>query len=70
MQPPSVSFKRHRFPPEITARAVWLYVRFNLSLRAVEGILREQGIDVSYESVRRWTAKFGPQIARGLRRCE
>ena len=33
---PSINYKRHRFPPEIIAHAVWLYVRFNLSLREVE----------------------------------
>lgn len=68
MQTPSISYKRHRFPPEIIAHAVWLYVRFNLSLREVEEMLLERGIDVSYETIRRWTAKFGLQIARNLRR--
>ena len=68
MQTPSISYKRHWFPPEIIAHAVWLYVRFNLSLREVEEMLLERGIDVSYETVRRWTVKFGPEIARALRR--
>lgn len=63
-----ISYKRHRFPPEIIAHAVWLYVRFNLSLREVEEMLLERGIDVSYETVRRWMVKFGPGIARNLRR--
>ncbi|MEP3438886.1 MAG: IS6 family transposase, partial [Hoeflea sp.] len=36
MQTPDISFKRHRFPPQIVAHAVWLYLRFNLSLREVE----------------------------------
>ncbi|MGO7186281.1 IS6 family transposase, partial [Rhizobium brockwellii] len=45
-----------------------LYLRFNLSLREVDEMLVERGIDVSYETVRRWIAKFGPQIARNLRR--
>ncbi len=48
MQTLSISYKRHRFPPEIIAHAVWLYVRFNLSLREVEEMLLERGIDVSY----------------------
>ncbi|WP_299969242.1 IS6 family transposase [uncultured Roseobacter sp.] len=48
--------------------AVWLYVRFNLSLREIEEILLERGIDFSYETVRRWMVKFGPDIARNLRR--
>ena len=68
MQAQPISYKRHRFPPDIIAHAVWLYVRFNLSLREVEEMLLERGTDVSYETVRRWTRKFGPQIARNLRR--
>jgi len=63
-----LSFKRHRFPPEIISHAVWLYCRFNMSFREVEELLLERGIDVSYETIRRWVAKFGPAIARGLRR--
>ncbi|TAT73038.1 IS6 family transposase, partial [Rhizobium ruizarguesonis] len=68
MRSRDISFKRHRFPPRIVSHAVWLYLRFNLSLREVEEMLLERGIDVSYETVRRWIAKFGPQIARNLRR--
>lgn len=64
----SISYKRHRFPAQIIAHAVWLHVRFSLSLREVEEMLLERGIDMSYESIRRWTVKFGPRIARGLRR--
>lgn len=44
------------------------YCGFNLSLREVEEMLLERGIDVSYETIRRWIKKFGPAIARGLRR--
>ena len=64
----SVSYKRHRFAPEIIAHAVWLYFRFPLSLRLVEEMLLERGIVVSYETVRRWALKFGPAYARRLRR--
>jgi putative transposase len=64
----AVSYKRHRFPPEIIAHAVWLYSRFPLSLRLVEEMLLERGILVSYETVRRWALKFGPTYARRLRR--
>ena len=64
----SISYKHHRFPPEIITHAVWLYCRFNMSFREVEELLLERGIDVSYETIRRWVAKFGPAIARGLRR--
>ena len=62
-----VSYKRHRFPRELIAHAVWLYIRFNLSLREVDEMLLERGIEVSYETIRRWTLKFGPLIARNLR---
>jgi putative transposase len=64
----TVSYKRHRFPPEIIAHAVWLYFRFPLSLRLVEEMLLERSILVSYETVRRWALKFGPAYARRLRR--
>ncbi|MFK7877945.1 MAG: IS6 family transposase, partial [Paracoccaceae bacterium] len=46
---------------------VWRYVRFNLSLREVEETLLERGIDMSYETVRRWMLKFGPLRANNLR---
>jgi putative transposase len=63
-----VSYKHHRFPPEIIAHAVWLYFRFPLSLRLVEEMLLERGIVISYETVRRWALKFGPDYARRLKR--
>jgi putative transposase len=63
-----ISYKRHRFPPEIIAHAVWLCFRFPLSLRLVEEMLLERGIVVSYETVRRWALKFGTAYARRLRR--
>src|ERR1700738_1175990 len=65
----TISFARHRFPPAIIRHAVWLYLRFTLSYRDVEDLLAERGLDVSYETVRRWVLKFGPLIARRLRRC-
>jgi putative transposase len=62
-------YRRHRFPPEIILHAIWLYLRFTLSYRDVEELLAERGLDLSYETVRRWVLKFGPTIARRLRRC-
>jgi transposase-like protein len=64
----SISYKRHRFPADVIRHAVWLYFRFTLSLRDVEELLAERGIDVSYETIWCWTIKFGPQIARRLKR--
>ena len=68
MNTPAVSYKHHCFPPQIIAHAVWLYYRFPLSLRLVEEMLLERGIVVSYETIRRWGLKFGPEYARRLRR--
>ena len=62
------SYARHRFPREVIQHAVWLYFRFPLSFRDVEDLLAERGIDVSYETVRRWAMKFGLEYARKLRR--
>src|SRR5712672_2572032 len=64
-----ISYRRHRFPPAVIQHAVWLYLRFTLSYRDVEELLAERGLDISYESVRSWVLKFGPAIARALRRC-
>ena len=58
----------YRFPPEIIQQAIWLYLRFTLSLRDVEDLLAERGIMVSYETVRRWVNHFGPMIAADLRK--
>jgi putative transposase len=62
------SYRGFRFPPGIIRHAVWLYHRFPLSFREVEELLAERGIVVSYETVRQWRARFGPQYAAGLRR--
>ena len=61
MQP--ISYARHQFPPEVIQHAVWLYLRFTLSYRDVEELLAERGLDISYETVRRWVLKFGPLFA-------
>lgn len=63
-----VSYKNHRFPPQIIAHTVWLYFRFPLSLRLVEEMLLERGVIVSYETIRRWGRKLGPAYAKQLRR--
>src|SRR5712692_4747938 len=65
---PPISYARHRFPPAVIQHAVWTYLRFTLSYRDVEDLLAERGLDVSYETVRRWVLKFCPLIARKLRR--
>src|SRR5947199_3072906 len=62
-----LSYRRHRFPPPIIQRAIWLYLRLTLRYRDVEELLAERGLDISYETIRRWVLKFGPSIARRLR---
>lgn len=52
-------YRRHRFPAEIIAHAVWLYSRFPLSLRMVEDMLAAREIIVSHQTVRLWAEKFG-----------
>src|SRR3954467_3710903 len=61
------NYRRHRFPGLVIQHAVWLYLRFTLSYRAVEELLAERGLDISYETIRRWVLKFGPVFARRLR---
>ena len=61
-------YRRHRFPAEIIAHAVWLYFRFPLSLRMVEDILAARGIVVSHQTVRLWAEKFGRTFANEIRR--
>ncbi len=60
-------YRRHRFPSEIISHAVWLYHRFCLSFRDVEDILAERGVEVSYESIRQWCNRFGPDYAHRLK---
>lgn len=50
-----INFKRHRLNPQIIAHVVWLYARFNLSLREVEARMQERGVDLSSEEIRHWT---------------
>ena len=64
----SISLKRHRIPADVIRHAVWLYFRFSLGLRDVEELMAQRGIDVSYETIRCRTIKFGPLIARRLKR--
>ena len=60
-------YSRHRFHPDIIRRAVRLYFRFNLSFRDVKELMVERGVDVSYETVRRWVDKFGSTYARRIK---
>jgi putative transposase len=66
--PKSSPFKYFKTSPEIIRLAVMLYVRFPLSLRNVEDLLHERGIDVSHETVRYWWHRFGPIFAADIRK--
>lgn len=61
-------FRYFKTSPEIIRLAVMLYVRFPLSLRNVEDLLHERGIDISHETVRFWWNRFGPMFAAEIRR--
>ena len=58
-----VSYKGQRYPAEIIAHCVWLCHRFPLSFREVEELMLVRGVVVSYETIRQWCAKFGPEYA-------
>jgi len=61
-------YSRHRFHPDIIRKTIWLYFRFNLSFRDVEDMMAERGVDVSYETIRRWVDKFGLTYAKRIKR--
>lgn len=65
--PPS-PFKRFNSSPEVIRLAVMLYVKYPLSLRNVEDLLAERGIDLSHETIRYWWNRFGPMFAAHIRR--
>ena len=68
MSTATASYKGHRYPVEIINHCVWLYFRFPLSIREVEKLMLVRGVVVSYETIRRWCAKFGQAYANQLRR--
>ena len=57
----------YRFPPDVISYAVWLYYRFPLNERMVEGTAGSACIELTCETARRWTVKFGLSIARRIR---
>lgn len=61
-------FRYFKISPEIIRLAVMMYVRFSLSLRNVEDLLHERGVDVSYETIRFWWNRFGPLFAAEIRK--
>ncbi len=65
---PDSPFKRFNSSPEVIRLVVLMYVRFPLSLRNVEDLLFERGIDICHETVRFWWNRFGPMFAADIRR--
>jgi putative transposase len=63
----TISYAGYRFPPDVISYALWLYYRFPVSLRMIEELLAARGIELTYETVRRWSLKFGLGIARRIR---
>jgi putative transposase len=64
----TVDYRGYRFPPDIIARAVWLYHRLTLSVWDVEDLLAERGVTVSYDTICQWCRPFGPQFARRIKK--
>ena len=62
-----ISYRRHRFSPEVICHCVWLYYRFQLSFWDVQEMMAAQGVTVSHETIRSWCDKFGRQYARAIR---
>ncbi len=61
-------FRYFNSSPEVIRLAVMMYVRYPLSLRQVEDLLFERGIDICYETVRFWWNRFGPMFAAEIRK--
>jgi putative transposase len=61
-------FRYFKTSPEIIHLAVMMYVRYPLSLRNVEDLLHERGIEISHETVRFWWNRFGPLFAAEIRK--
>jgi len=65
---PASPFRYFNSSPEVIRLVVMMYVRFPLSLRNVEDLLAERGIDICHETVRHWWNRFGPMFAADIRR--
>ena len=68
LRKPASPFRYFNSSPEVIRLVVMMYVRFPLSLRNVEDLLFERGIDICHETVRHWWNRFGPLFAADVRR--
>ncbi|PCI54724.1 MAG: hypothetical protein COB36_09330 [Alphaproteobacteria bacterium] len=64
----SYQYRYFNSSPEITLLAIFMYVKYPLSLRHVEDLLFERGIDIYHETVRLWWNRFGPALAAKIRK--
>jgi putative transposase len=65
---PASPYRGYRFPEEVISQCVWLYFNFALSLREVELMMAFRGVQLSYETIRRWCDTFGASYAAKLKR--
>tara|TARA_E500000305_G_scaffold63006_1_gene50247 strand:- start:217 stop:441 length:225 start_codon:yes stop_codon:yes gene_type:complete len=65
-----VSYRNLHFPPSIAQQVISLYARFDLSLRDVEELLAKRGVEVSYETIRRWVSRFELQMMKRMQRTQ
>ena len=63
-----IPFRYFNSSPEVIRLAVVLYIRYPLSLRQVEDLLFERGVDICHETVRFWWNRFGPMFAGEIRK--
>ena len=68
MSKPQNPFRYFNSSPEVIRLVVMMYIRYPLSLRNVEDLLFERGIDICHETVRLWWNRFGPMFAAEIRR--
>jgi putative transposase len=68
MSKPPDPFRYFKTSPEVIRLVVMMYVKYPLSLRNVEDLLAERGIEISHETVRYWWNRFGPLFAAEIRK--
>ena len=66
-KPRPAEFKWRQFEPQVILVAVGWYLRFSLSYRDVEELVRERGLSVDHVTVWRWVQRYAPEIDRRLR---
>ena len=60
-------YKRHRYPRVVIQQAVYFKLRFSLSYRDVEELMKIRGVDVDHSTIQRWVFKFTPHVIAKVR---